>query len=335
MLGEFLDFLARDPWTIGLALIVSTLTGLVLVGWQWLSARRDVARRRNDVVRMASAGDEKSEQSVTPPMPGGPPARAAASKPAIFAEAMTRAVDRLFAQGEDAQAKVLKRRLVQGGYYSNSAVAWFFAARMIGLVVGVLASLIAGVFALDMQLSSLYMIVVVGAAVGYFGPNIVLSQRISQRRTEHLSGFPDFLDLMVVCAEAGLSMEASLNRVCREMAISYPSLSANLYFATLEVRAGRTMNDALQSLAERLGIGEAKTFATLLQQSAELGSSLTDSLKIYSEEMREKRMSKAEEKAHALPAKLVVPLMLFIVPILFVVLLYPAIARVMQAWPDM
>jgi tight adherence protein C len=141
------------------------------------------------------------------------------------------------------------------------------------------------------------------------------------------------MDLMVVCAEAGLSMEAAIERIARELVDGYPSLAENLYMVALEIRAGKSFSDALDRMGERLAIEEARMLATLLQQSAELGTSLSQSLKIYSEEMRNKRMSRAEEKAYALPAKLVVPLTLFVFPVLIVTLMYPAIARVMELWP--
>jgi tight adherence protein C len=162
---------------------------------------------------------------------------------------------------------------------------------------------------------------------GYFGPTVYLGRRIAARKNEHRSGFPDFMDLLVVCADAGLSMEAALDRVGRELSDSYPSLSANVYMATLELRAGRTLSDALDHLADRLGLEEARSFATLLQQSEELGSSMTDALRVYSDEMRHKRLSTAEEKAYSLPAKLSVPLTLCVFPVVIVVILLPVYVR--------
>jgi len=153
------------------------------------------------------------------------------------------------------------------------------------------------------------------------------ARRIAGRQVEHRSGFPDFMDLLVVCADAGLSMEASLDRVGRELSDSYPSLTANLHMANLEIRAGRTMSEALEHLGDRLGIEEARSFGTLIQQSAELGSSITEALRVYSDDMRHKRLSRAEEKAYALPAKLTVPMMVCIFPVLFVVILLPVFVR--------
>jgi len=162
---------------------------------------------------------------------------------------------------------------------------------------------------------------------GYVAPSIYLDRRIAGRRNEHRAGFPDFMDLLVVCADSGLSMEAALERVGRELGDTYPSLCANLHMANLEIRAGRTMTEALDHLGDRLGLDEARSFATLIQQSAELGSSITDALRVYSDDMRHKRLSRAEEKAYSLPAKLTIPMMLCIFPVLFVVILLPVIVR--------
>ena len=220
--------------------------------------------------------------------------------------------------------KVLRRRLMLAGIYDSRGVAFFFLART-GLAVGLaVAAMLFG----PGQGSSMYWMIVGGAGViGYVGPSIYLDRRIAKRRDEHRSGFPDFMDLLVVCADAGLSMEAALDRVGRELADSYPSLCANIHMANLEIRAGRTMTEALEHLADRLGLEEARSFATLIQQSDELGSSITEALRVYSDDMRHKRLSRAEEKAYSLPAKLSLPMMICIFPVLFVVILLPVAVR--------
>jgi tight adherence protein C len=132
---------------------------------------------------------------------------------------------------------------------------------------------------------------------------------------------------LVVCAEAGLSMEAALDRVGRELSVSYPSLAANIYMTVLELRAGRSLSEALENLGDRLGLKEARSFATLLQQSEELGASLTDALRVYSDDMRHQRLSRAEEKAYSLPAKLSVPLTLCVFPVVVLVIMLPVYVR--------
>src|SRR5207302_8811786 len=112
------------------------------------------------------------------------------------------------------------------------------------------------------------------------------------RRNEHRMGFPDFMDLLVVCADSGLSMEAALERVGRELGDTYPSLCANIHMTNLEIRAGRTMTEALEHFGDRLGLEEARAFATLIQQSAELRSSITEAPRVYSDDMPHKRPSR-------------------------------------------
>jgi tight adherence protein C len=228
-------------------------------------------------------------------------------------------------QGGD--AKVLRRRLIQAGIFDARAVAYFFVARTalaVGLGVGAFVLL---PMLILMKASIFWLSVMCSCIVGYIGPGLYVDRRIAKNKDEHRSGFPDFLDLMVVCADSGLSMEAGLERVGRELGDSYPSLCANIHITNLEIRAGKSMTDALEHFGDRLGLEEARAFATLIQQSAELGSSITEALRVYSDDMRHKRLSRAEEKAYSLPAKLSLPMMLCIFPVIFVVILLPVAVR--------
>jgi tight adherence protein C len=230
-----------------------------------------------------------------------------------------------YGDGQSDEMKVLRRRLVQAGIYDPRAVAAFFLLRTaLAVVLGLSAFAFAPVQQGDPML---WLLVGLGGIAGYIGPSFAVDRRIKARQREHRAGFPDFMDLLVVCADAGLSMEASLERVGRELGDSYPSLTANIHMTNLEIRAGRTMSDALEHFAARLGLEEARSFATLIQQSEELGSSITDALRVYSDDMRHKRLSRAEEKAYSLPAKLALPMMICIFPVLFVVILLPVFVR--------
>jgi tight adherence protein C len=223
--------------------------------------------------------------------------------------------------------KVLRRRMLQAGIFDGRAVAWFFLARTALAVTLALAAFIVMPMVGLGEGSVLWLFVGAAGMGGYVAPSMYIDKRIKKRKMQHQAGFPDFMDLLVVCADSGLSMEASLDRVGRELGVSYPSLCSNIHMANLEIRAGRSMTDALEHLGDRLGLEEARSFATLIQQSEELGSSITDALRVYSEDMRHKRLSRAEEKAYALPAKLSVPMMVCIFPVIFVVILLPVIVR--------
>ncbi len=230
--------------------------------------------------------------------------------------------------GEDAgQMRELRRQLMQAGFLDPRGVAMFFLARAAAAIAFAVAGFMLAPFVVEEYSSSFWMLTLFAGIIGYLAPGFYLKRRITARQTEHRVGFPDFMDLLVVCAEAGLSMEAALDRVGRELADSYPSLSANTYMATLELRAGRTLSEALQNLAERLGLEEARSFAMLLQQSEELGSSMTDALRVYSDDMRHQRLSRAEEKAYSLPAKLSVPLTLCVFPVVILVIMLPVYVR--------
>jgi tight adherence protein C len=258
-------------------------------------------------------------------------AEAAALQPPVQRNSGAKAAERIinyaqkhYGSSDSKDMKVLRKRLVLAGIYDSRGVAVFFLTRT-ALAVGLAVA--AMMFAPGHGSSMYWMIVGAAGIFGYVAPSIYLDRRIASRRDEHRSGFPDFMDLLVVCADAGLSMEAALDRVGRELADSYPSLCANIHMANLEIRAGRTMTEALEHLAERLGLEEARSFATLIQQSDELGSSITEALRVYSDDMRHKRLSRAEEKAYSLPAKLSLPMMVCIFPVLFVVILLPVAVR--------
>ena len=232
-----------------------------------------------------------------------------------------------YGSANDENMKVLRRRLVQAGIYDPRGVAFFFIART-ALAIGLAAATFlllplvrptGGTF--------FWLMVMAGGVAGYVGPSVYIDKRISARKLEHRSGFPDFMDLLVVCADSGLSLEASFERVARELGPSYPSLTANIHLTNLEIRAGRPLKEALEHFADRLALEESRAFATLINQSIDLGSSITDAMRVYSDDMRHKRLSIAEEKAYALPAKLAVPMMVCIFPVLFVIILLPVIVR--------
>jgi len=233
-----------------------------------------------------------------------------------------------YASVDTKDMKVLRERLMRAGIYDPRGPAVFFLSRVgLALGAGAAAFVILPSFGFEGK-TSFWVLMLAAGLLGYLAPSIIVDRMIAKKRFEHQMGFPDFMDLLVVCADAGLSMEASLDRVARELSDSYPSLTANIHMTNLEIRAGRTMTESLEHFGDRVGLEEARSFATLIQQSEELGSSIGDALRVYSDDMRHKRLSRAEEKAYSLPAKLAVPMMVCIFPTLFVVILLPVIVRV-------
>jgi tight adherence protein C len=307
------DMSADDP-TVMLSLLVflaaATLTFGVMAA---IHVRGSVKRRAAEVLAdgVERPGDKRSLRYAS---------RQAAQKLIDY-------TTRHYSSGDEGDKRQLRQRLLQAGFLDPRAVAFFFIARIAAaLALGVLAFVFAPMVMSGPD-GTAWMIAWVGGLIGYFGPNFYINRRIASRQVEHRTGFPDFMDLLVVCADAGLSMEAALDRVGRELGDSYPSLSANVYMTTLEMRAGRTLSEALEHFGDRLGLEEARSFATLLQQSEELGSSMTDALRVYSDDMRHKRMSRAEEKAYSLPARLSVPLMVCIFPVILIVIMLPVYVR--------
>ena len=171
----------------------------------------------------------------------------------------------------------------------------------------------------------------ISAALGVYVPTLLVRAKADRRQEEIINGFPDALDLLLVCVEAGLGLEAAFTRVGMEMTGSHPLIAEQFGTVVLEMRAGRNREDALRRMADRAGTDEIRAFATLLIQSTKLGSSIAQTLRIYAAEMREARRLRAEEKAHRLPVLLSIPLVACMLPVMIGVLMLPAAIRVMRA----
>jgi tight adherence protein C len=166
---------------------------------------------------------------------------------------------------------------------------------------------------------------------GFMGPDLFIKNAISKRQTAMRKGLPDALDLMVICAEAGLSLDAMLKRVSEEFAQSSPELAEELQLTSLEVGFLPDRRQALQNLNNRTNMPGIRGVVNALIQSDKYGTPLAQSLRVLSHEFREERMLRAEEKAARLPAMMTVPMIVFILPPLFIVLIGPAILRVIDA----
>jgi tight adherence protein C len=223
----------------------------------------------------------------------------------------------------------LRAKLVQAGYFNREAVAIYLGAKAVAMVAAIAATLAILPWLMHGKSGMLPVLAAAFFAVAaLLGPDQVIKTRRTAREREYREGFPDLLDLLVASVEAGLSLDAAVGRVTDELVRRYPHLAEHLKFLTLELRAGRSRKDAWAALAERLGIDEAGSLATMLRQAEEMGTSLGETLAIFADDMRSKRMLRAEEKAMALPAKLMIPLILFIFPCLLGVLIMPAAYRI-------
>jgi tight adherence protein C len=171
----------------------------------------------------------------------------------------------------------------------------------------------------------------IAALAGLYLPSLWIRAKADRRQRDIINGFPDALDLMLVCVEAGLGLEAAFARVGMEITTSHPRLAEQLGAVVLELRAGRSHEDALRRMADRAGADEIRAFSTLLIQSTKLGSSIAQTLRTYASEMRERRRMRAEEKAHRLPVLLSIPLVTCMLPVMIGVLMLPAAIRVARA----
>jgi tight adherence protein C len=227
----------------------------------------------------------------------------------------------------------IRRDLIRAGFFSKDAVFYYYLSRVAsGCLVAYLVSAMARFGLPGISATSLAASVMAGAGAGLLVPAFYLRRRHSLLDQECREGFPTFLDLLVVCAEAGLTPRAGIERVSREITRTHPFLGANLFLMSLELRAGRPLVEAVEGLGRRVNLEEVRSFGSLLQQTEELGTNLTSTLRVFSEDMRARRFFRAEEKAYGLPVKMVLPLAVFVFPGMLVVALLPIITRIQKAF---
>jgi len=224
-----------------------------------------------------------------------------------------------------------KMNLLRAGYRSKEAVRNFqfiqFALAIIGIIAGAIYILI---FSYETDLTMQLLKGAAPAGLGYYLPIYWVNSRAAKRQEELEGGFPDSLDLMLVCIEAGQSLDQSIARVGKELVHSYPQLSDEYIIVANEMRAGKEKSMVLKDFSERAGVPDIKSFVTVLVQSAQFGTSIGDSLRVYASEMRDKRIMRAEEKANKLPTKMTLCTMGFTVPPLMVLLVDPSVYQIIQ-----
>ena len=232
----------------------------------------------------------------------------------------------------DTKDESVRQKLVAAGFTASYAPRVYTLIRL--LSVFVLPAIVLGFFWLTGSSPGtfkLYAALMIGALLGLYLPSVVIAALADRRQRDIINGFPDALDLMLVCVEAGLGLDSAFARVGMEMTGSHPRLAEQFGAVVLELRAGRSHEDALRRMADRAGADEIRAFATLLIQSTKLGSSVAQTLRVYAAEMRERRRMRAEEKAHRLPVLLSVPLVGCMLPVMIGVLMLPAVIRVMRS----
>jgi tight adherence protein C len=223
------------------------------------------------------------------------------------------------------EAKELKRRLVQAGWRSNSApVTFIFARLVLPIVLAGIAAFYAYTIFPDWIWQKKWAAIAIAALLGYLLPTLMLTNAVQKRQKTLTRAFPDALDLMVICVEAGMSIEAAFNKVSEEMAESAPLMAEEMGLTAAELAFLGDRRSAYENLAERTGLATFKSLTTTLLQSEKYGTPIAAGLRVIAQENRDARLNAAEKKAAALPAQLTVPMIIFFLPVLFVVIAGPA-----------
>jgi tight adherence protein C len=276
--------------------------------------------------------------------PGGEPTRArrkeagpaAGSLRAEEGPGRLDAVAKLFEPQEQEKISSAREMLVQAGYRSRAAVQTYYLARVLGAgLFGALAFAYMFLRDAETDLTTYALAVGGGVLAGYMAPGYWVTRRRQARQEEIGNGFPDALDMMLVCVEAGQSLDQSLMRVADEIAHAHPALSEEFQIVSVEMRAGKERSIVLRDFARRAGVADVSSFVTVLIQSQQFGTSIADALRVYAGEMRDKRIMRAEEKANKLPTKLTLGTMFFTVPPLMLILIGPSLIDIVDALTKM
>ena len=277
----------------------------------------------------------RPRRSMTERIDGSRASRAAAPKVSLRQEEpdthlhnALKAIEKHFATDEDKRS-ANRLRMIQAGYPGNTALRYYYGVRVL-LAVTLPAAFLAMVPALAPTMSvQKALLIAAGLCVaGLYLPYRWVDSKVEKRKTAISVGFPDALDMLVVCVEAGLSLDAAFARVADQIGRPHPVVGYELRQVGLELRAGKTREQSLMNLATRSGVDDVANVIAVLVQSDALGSDLAEALRVQADEMRAKRMLRAEEIAHKLPVKLTFPLITCILPALFVAVVGPAIIAI-------
>ena len=293
-----------------------------------LITRPNVLQRRIEAIAPGMAGRVETTTG------GGHAGGATADGRPQWMETIARAsahVAKLSLPTEGWDKSALRTRFMNAGWRSPSAAAIYFAAKTV-LVLGLplIALLMLGSLpgSVSHSLALIAVLLMMLATLGYYLPNVALARQIDRRQQEIFESLPDALDLMTVCVEAGLGVDAAMLRVADEIHVKSQVLSDEFSLVLLELRAGSSREKALRNLAMRTGVSDVETLVAMLVQAERFGTSVGSALRVYTDMLRTKRRHLAEERAAKIALKLLFPLMFFIFPSLLMVLLGPAVIQI-------
>ena len=229
---------------------------------------------------------------------------------------------------DEEEYSAIRLKLIQAGYRSKTAVRMYhfsqFALGIGLLLLGVAYAILQSSTGEPSTKATILSILIPGV-VGYMLPKYWVTRRQAARQEEIVNGFPDSLDMMLVCVEAGQSLDQSIIRVSRELKSGFPALAGEFEMVSYEMKAGKDKTTVLRDMAERCGVMDVTSFVTVLIQSQQFGTSIAEALRVYAGEMRDKRVMRAEEKANTLPTKMTLATMMLTVPPLLIILIGPSV----------
>jgi tight adherence protein C len=260
----------------------------------------------------------------------GDAARPAGALKRFFVDLATRLGHISAPKGEE-EITHRKKKLIVAGYRKANAPIVFYGLKILLAVVLPSAVFIALMFlGIPVRKMAMLLFLLSMALVGFYAPDMWVRLAIARRQEKITDGFPDALDMMVVCVEAGMGLDQAIKRVSDEMKLNYSVISEEFGQMNMELRAGRSRQDAMRNLAARTDVEDVKSLVTLLIQTDKFGTSIAQALRVHSDAMRTKRRQRAEERAMKLPVKLLFPLILFIFPALFVAVIGPGAIRIFR-----
>ncbi len=238
---------------------------------------------------------------------------------------------------DEEEYSAVKLKLLQAGYRGKTAVRTYhflqFALGVSLLGIGIIVAIIQSSTG-DPSTQKTMMTILMPGLIGYMIPKYWVTKRQQKRQEEIVNGFPDALDMMLVCVEAGQSLDQSIVRVATELRAGFPALAEEFQMVAHEMKAGKDRIQVLRDMSERAGVPDVSSFVTVLIQSASFGTSVADALRVYSNEMRDKRVMRAEEKANTLPTKMTLATMMLTVPPLLIILIGPSIFQIVETFKN-
>ncbi len=314
---DFLNTLTGDSEMVRvLAMSLAAVTATVFtlgVAYLLLGVSDPIRRRISNVTVAESGAPLNGRQRVTIQTMMGPIAKFILPK-------------------EEVDRSKTNKQLIYAGFTGPNALANYYAIKAI-LLIGLPALfLLASQWMPSLPTTFLILYTACAAGVGIIAPSIALDRFVERRQKALRNGFPDSLDLMVVCVEAGLGLAQSIQRVADELSVSHPELATEMALVTAEMRAGVDNVIALKNLGERTGLDDIRGLVSTLVQTLRFGTGVADALRIYSDEFRDKRMQAAEERAAKMGTKMIFPLILFMFPSFFIVAIGPAVLKMMDTF---